>query len=135
VAIGRNHRIRDALEAAAEALTPRAFSVRELHESARAAEPRLSLATAYRTVDRWRSEGMCEDAGARGGEAVVVMCGRAGHHHHVVCTGCGAESVLDRCPMDDLRAAAARAGFELAEDALGAVPGRCQECRTAQSPP
>lgn len=131
---GRNHRVRGALEAAAASLAPRAFTVRELHEAARAAEPRLSLATAYRAVDRWREELACEDAGSRGGEALVVMCDLAGHHHHVVCTSCGAEAVLEGCPMDEVRAAATRAGFELAEDALGVIPGRCEACRTAPPP-
>lgn len=133
MAPGRNHRVRDALETAAEALAPRAFTVRELHETARASESRLSLATAYRAVERWREELLCERAGSRGDEALFVMCGRHRHHHHVVCTVCGAEAVVDGCPMDEVRAAAARAGFELADDVLNAIPGRCERCRTAPS--
>ena len=63
----------------------RAFSVRELHTAALPQAPRLGLTTAYRAVERWREEGFVEHAGTRDGEAVFVLCGAAGHHHHLVC--------------------------------------------------
>ena len=61
-----------------------AFSVRELHETARRDQPRIGLTTAYRAIERWRDEGLVEEAGTRAGEAVFVMCGADGHHHHLV---------------------------------------------------
>jgi Fur family transcriptional regulator, ferric uptake regulator len=124
---GRNRANRDALLAAGRAFD-RAFSVRELHRDAAKRRPGIGLTTAYRAVERWRRDGLVEDAGSRDGEAVFVLCDRHGHHHHVVCVGCGAEAVLEECPLDDLRAVISRTGFELVDDAMAAIPGRCAEC-------
>ena len=117
----------DALRTAARDLG-RAFTVRELHEAARHRRAALGLTTAYRAVERWRRQGVAEQAGVRDGEALFVLCEHGGHHHHVVCVACGAEIVLDPCPLGDLRQAVEAAGFRLEDDALGAIPGRCGQC-------
>src|SRR5437588_10562208 len=124
---GRNRRNREALLTAGRSIG-HAFSVRELHAAARAAQPRLGLTTAYRAVERWRDQGLVEDAGSRAGEAVFVMCGANGHHHHLVCVECGATSTLEGCALTSLRSAAESAGFELSDRALASLPGRCARC-------
>ncbi len=106
----------------------RAFSARELHEAARPAAPNLGLTTAYRAIERWREERLVEDAGSRDGEAVVVMCSAPGHHHHLVCVDCGATSILDGCALTSAAEAAAKTGFTLLDQALGALPARCAGC-------
>ena len=75
---GRNRRNREALLEAGRSIG-HAFSARELHAAARTDQPRIGLTTAYRAIDRWRDEGLVEDAGTRGGEAVFVMCANDGH--------------------------------------------------------
>ena len=125
--MGRNTETREALLTAAGSFG-RAFSVRELHDAVRAGRPGVGLTTVYRTVERWRSEDRAEPAGVRDGEAVFVLCGHTGHHHHVVCVECGAEAVIDRCPLDALRESVGQAGFELAEGALRSIPARCARC-------
>jgi Fur family transcriptional regulator, ferric uptake regulator len=127
---GRNHRTRAALLDAGRAME-RAFSVRELHAAALPHAPRLGLTTAYRAVERWRETGFVEHAGTRHGEAVFVVCGAAGHHHHLVCVRCGATSVLDGCALEPAREASAAAGFELFDRELGALPARCGDCAGA----
>jgi Fur family transcriptional regulator, ferric uptake regulator len=127
---GRNHRTRAALLDAVRAMS-RAFSVRELHAAALPKAPRLGLTTAYRAVERWRDTGFVEPAGTRDGEAVYVLCGAAGHHHHLVCVRCGATSVLEGCALEPARAASAAAGFELLDRQLGALPARCGDCAEA----
>ncbi|HEX2376484.1 MAG TPA: transcriptional repressor [Gaiellales bacterium] len=127
---GRNHRTRAALLDAGRAMS-RAFSVRELHAAALPKAPRLGLTTAYRAVERWRDTGFVEPAGTRDGEAVYVLCGAAGHHHHLVCVRCGATSVLEGCALEPARAASAAAGFELLDRQLGALPARCGDCAEA----
>ena len=124
---GRNRRNRIALLEAGRSMG-RAFSVRELHTSALGAAPRLGLTTAYRTVERWREEGWAEEAGSRDGESVYVLCGAQGHHHHAVCVDCGATAVLEGCALEPAREAARAAGFELVDEALGALPARCLPC-------
>ncbi|MGZ4430153.1 MAG: Fur family transcriptional regulator [Gaiellales bacterium] len=127
---GRNRRNRDALIKAGHSLD-RAFSVRELHTAARQRQPTIGLTTAYRAVERWRHDGIVEDAGTRGGEAVYVMCAADGHHHHLVCTECGSISTLDGCALASVREAAESVGFELNDHALASLPGRCRACASA----
>jgi len=127
VETGRNRRNRAALLAAGRSID-HAFSVRELHAAARADQPRIGLTTAYRAVERWRDEGLVEEAGTRAGETVFVMCGADGHHHHLVCVECGAISTLEGCALEPLRDAAQAVGFELNDRALAALPGRCARC-------
>jgi len=109
----------------------RAFSVRELHDAARQAEPKLGLTTAYRTIERWREEGWAEEAGSRSGEAVYVLCAAQGHHHHVVCVDCGATALLEGCALEPARDSARSAGFDLLDSALAALPARCAACAEA----
>ena len=97
------------------------------------AAPRLGLTTAYRTVERWREEGWAEEAGSRDGESVYVLCGAQGHHHHAVCVDCGATAVLEGCALEPAREAARAAGFELVDEALGALPARCRPCARAHA--
>ncbi len=127
---GRNRRNRTALLEAGRSMG-HAFSARELHETARRNQPRLGLTTAYRAIERWRDEGLVEDAGTRSGEAVFVMCGADGHHHHLVCVECGATTTLEGCALTPLREAAASVGFELSDRALASLPGRCSRCTPA----
>jgi len=127
---GRNRRNREALLDAGKAIG-HAFSARELHAAARTDQPRIGLTTAYRAIERWRDEGLVEDAGTRDGEAVFVMCGADGHHHHLVCVDCGAVSTLEGCALVSLRQAAHAVGFELSDRALQSLPGRCARCAAA----
>ena len=124
---GRNRRNREALLDAGRSIG-HAFGVRELHETARRDQPRIGLTTAYRAIERWRDDGLVEDAGTRSGEAVFVMCGADGHHHHLVCVDCGAISTLEGCALVSLRQAAEAVGFELSDRALQSLPGRCARC-------
>jgi Fe2+ or Zn2+ uptake regulation protein len=125
--MGRNTDNRDALLDAARSFG-RAFSVRELHDAVRPDRPGMGLTTVYRAVERWRGEQRAEQAGVRDGEAVFVLCDHTGHHHHIVCVECGAEAVIDLCPLDALRDSVSQAGFELAEGALRSIPARCGRC-------
>ena len=60
------------------------FTVAELHERARTLEPRLGLATTYRTLELLRASGAVHPLLAEGRHA-YVRC-RPEHHHHLVCT-------------------------------------------------
>ena len=130
VELGRNRKNREALLDAGRAIG-RAFSVRELHQVARRDQPRIGLTTAYRAIERWRVQGLVEEAGTRSGEAVFVMCATDGHHHHLVCVECGSISTLEGCALTSVRQAAESVGFELSDRALASLPGRCAHCAQA----
>jgi Fur family ferric uptake transcriptional regulator len=53
-----------------------------------------------------------------------------GHHHHLVCTDCGAVQDLDQCAITDLvRELAQSTGYEIDNHWLE-LYGRCAACRT-----
>jgi len=127
---GRNRQNQQALLAAASAMGY-AFSVRELHEAARSQRAGIGLTTAYRAVERWQRDGLLELAGQRSGsgEAVYLLCSAGEHHHHhLVCNDCGAVTTLDGCALEAVRDAARDRGFQLDDQALQALPGRCAHC-------
>jgi Fur family ferric uptake transcriptional regulator len=54
-----------------------------------------------------------------------------GHHHHVVCTGCGAVQDLDQCAIKDaIRELSDATGYEVEGHWLE-LYGRCAGCRVA----
>lgn len=127
---GRNHRNRQALLEAAHSLD-HAFSAHELHAAAKELQPGIGLTTAYRALERWRTDGTIEQAGSRDGEAVYLMCSVGGHHHHLVCTTCGSITTLDGCALTPVMDAAKSVGFRLNDEALSSLPGHCARCAAA----
>ena len=66
------------------------------YTSARQAlEPRLGLATTYRTLELLRATGLCTRC-SRGWPPLYVRCRRE-HHHHLVCTSCGSVEETELC--------------------------------------
>jgi Fur family ferric uptake transcriptional regulator len=101
------------------------FTVAELHERARRLAPGLGLATTYRTIELLRSTGGVHPLLGEGGTA-YVRC-RPDHHHHLVCTTCGAVEETELCaaPSEaDLRRAH---GFRAAAHEVD-IYGTCRSC-------
>jgi Fur family ferric uptake transcriptional regulator len=71
------------------------FTVAELHARAREVQPRLGLATTYRTVELLRREGAVRPLLSEGTHA-YVRCSPQ-HHHHLVCTSCGGVEETELC--------------------------------------
>ena len=58
-----------------------------------------------------------------------------GHHHHLVCTGCGKVQDLDACAITDfVRELSGTTGYEVDGHWLE-LYGRCVECRTRVAVP
>jgi Fur family zinc uptake transcriptional regulator len=64
--------------------------------------PSISYDTIYRTLALFKQEHLIEEM-EYGDEAsrYRLSCGH-GHHHHLVCLGCGAIQVLHDCPMKSI---------------------------------
>jgi len=67
-----------------------AFSADDLLAAVRVGTPGIGIATVYRAVAAMEAAGFIEVVGVRGNATLYVHCVQEGHHHHVVCTGCGA---------------------------------------------
>jgi Fur family transcriptional regulator, ferric uptake regulator len=100
---------------------PGAFTAVELYDRARRAEPRLGLATVYRTLELLREAGSIRQlAGA------YVRC-HPGHHHHLVCSSCGSVEETELCGAPSAAVLERRHGFRAATHELD-VYGTCARC-------
>lgn len=103
----------------------------ELFRLARLRNPRLSLATVYRTVALLRDLGLVDE----------VHLGEEHHHYelkpphehgHIVCVSCGRVVEFASPLLSDLKAMAARQyGFEITEVQVD-LTGLCAACLAAQ---
>lgn len=112
---------------------PGAFSVDELVAAARQRDPKVGAATVYRAVGAMAASGFLEQVGERGATALYARCGAEGHHHHLVCTGCGAVAHAP-CPLDRAaREHAATHGFVVTHHQVH-IYGLCARCAAGSGP-
>jgi Fur family ferric uptake transcriptional regulator len=104
-----------------------AFTVDDLTAIVREQDPRVSTATVYRCVSAMACSGFLSRVGERDGAALWVRCDADGHHHHLVCTSCGAIAHTT-CPVDaDALAASAPEGFTITSHDVR-LYGLCSSC-------
>ena len=101
------------------------FTIADLHERARALEPRLGLATTYRTVELLRSTGGIHPLLGEG-RPTYVRC-RPEHHHHLVCTSCGSVEETELCAAPSEAELRRRHGFRPTAHELD-IYGTCRTC-------
>jgi Fe2+ or Zn2+ uptake regulation protein len=117
----------------------RAFTVEELGGMLRRLDTPVALATIYRAVAAMESTGALARVGEQDGTALYAACGphwrcarASGHHHHLVCTGCGAVEPVT-CPVDgSVVEAAGDLGFVITSHEIR-LYGMCGRC--LQDPP
>ncbi|MBD0337934.1 MAG: transcriptional repressor [Thermoleophilia bacterium] len=107
---------------------PRSFTVAELYDRARRQEPKLGLATVYRTLELLRrTDAIRPLAGSP--RAEYVRCS-PGHHHHLICLSCGTVEETELCAAPSDAELRRRHGFAPESHELD-VYGTCAECRAA----
>ena len=132
---GRVTAPRRAIARAADGLR-RAFTVEDLIAEVRATNPGIGTATVYRAVAAMEANGALARVGMRDDSTLYVRCAIEGHHHHLVCTGCGAVTHA-RCPLgDDTPRHAGADGFTVTghELTLYGVCSRCAEDTATNAP-
>lgn len=125
---GRVSAQRAAIASVVEAMH-RAFTAEELHRAVADAEPGIGLATVYRAIGAMQSAGGLVPVGERDGSALLALCARHDHHHHLVCTECGAVVAID-CPIHDATARAAARDGHLVTSHQITLYGVCAGCRS-----
>lgn len=126
---GIGHRVTATRRAVLDAMSasPRPFTIEEICGAA----PGVGRATVFRTVKLLQeSDVVCrvvlEDGGIR------YQLSRSGHHHHLVCSNCGAVQEFSEPGLDALiQRTADGAGFQLEGHSLE-LYGRCAACSTAR---
>jgi Fur family ferric uptake transcriptional regulator len=109
----------------------------DIYEKARQEFPGIGLVTVYRTLDLLDSLGMVCEVHSAGNCRSYLMRRPSGHHHHLVCTGCGTVADFTECDVSDLAQRLAReTGFDIRGHILE-FSGLCEGCRKmdcAQAP-
>lgn len=109
---------------------PGAFTIEELAEKVRAADGSAgSVATVYRAVAAMEDSGFVTRVGSKAGSALYARCGVEGHHHHIVCDGCGRVAAAD-CPLPKQTAAAQ--GFTITRHEV-TLYGLCPDCARSEA--
>lgn len=101
------------------------FTLVEVYDRARAREPRLGLATVYRTIELLRRTDSIRPLEVDG-RPTYVRC-HAGHHHHLVCTSCGSVEETELCAAPSAAEVRRKHGFR-AEAHQVDIYGVCSRC-------
>ncbi|MDI6900844.1 MAG: Fur family transcriptional regulator [Anaerosomatales bacterium] len=108
-----------------------AFTVERLHAAVTDAGEPAGLATVYRAVTALVDAGSLVGIGTRDGSALYAWCGRDDHHHHFVCTRCGAVRGIE-CPLGESALGAVRGeGYTVTGHDV-TLYGLCPDCRHAR---
>ena len=101
------------------------FTAVDLFETARRRNPKLGLATVYRTVELLRRTGSVRSL-AGDARPAYVRCD-PGHHHHLICLTCGAVAETELCGAPSPAELKRRYGFRAETHELD-VYGTCASC-------
>lgn len=105
------------------------ISAQELHARMREAGDRVGLATVYRTLTSLAANGEVDMIRTDEGEAVYRKCS-TGHHHHLVCRGCGRTVEIEGPAVERwAHRVAAEHGFTHVSHTLE-IFGTCGTCAT-----
>ena len=106
-------------------------SVDQLVAATRRSDPRVSVATVYRTMKLLADCGLAFPRQFDGSQTRYEPAAGRPHHDHLICTRCGAIEEFSEARIEVLqgRVAASR-GFEVETHKLE-LYGRCADCRRA----
>lgn len=106
---------------------PGFVSAQELHQALRDLGSTIGLATVYRTLNALADEGNV-DALTREGENLYRACS-PGHHHHIICRGCGLTKEIEASAVEAwAKAVAAEHGYADPQHIVD-IFGTCGACQ------
>ncbi len=146
--------VRSRILAAGQRITPQRDVIAQLLEAASrplgatelcaavaAEDPRIGRATVFRTLAALEQAGIVAQVSLPGGQTGYLLCGTDGHHHHLVCQGCGGvDDVLEAAVSPFLRRLERDHRFRV-DHASFTIYGTCARCagpgvpRSARSTP
>ncbi len=108
------------------------FSTEALAAAVATLPERIGRATAYRMVEQLRETGWLSRIRTERGSYAYART-LPGHHHHAICTRCGATLIIEGCAaLDTLYALLETHGFVVQNHILE-LTGRCRQCRLAEA--
>lgn len=108
----------------------RHLTAQEAYDAIRLLEPNIGLVTVYRALELFSSLGILDKVRFNDGlDRYERHPGAAGHHHHLVCTGCGQVVEFDNCLIKSMEQKLEKmSGFCIEGHWLELI-GRCPQCR------
>ena len=103
------------------------ISAEEIYAQVVAQYPRVNISTVYRTLELLKQLGLVTETDLGEGK-VRYHPAEKGHHHHLVCTECGAIIDLDESLLSPLKSALLREYKFSADLRHLAIFGRCANC-------
>jgi Fe2+ or Zn2+ uptake regulation protein len=104
-------------------------TAQEVYNDIRAVNPDVGLDTVYRNLNLLVDLGVVNEINLPGREGKVFEITMEGHHHHLVCLGCGEANCLDYCPVDEVGLQKAAGNkFRVVGHSLE-LYGYCAKCR------
>lgn len=104
------------------------ISADEIYAHVVARYPHVNISTIYRTLELLTRLGLVTETDLGGGRSRYHPAHK-GHHHHLVCQGCGATIDLDESVLAPLKEALRKEYGFTADLKHLAIFGRCQKCR------
>ncbi len=109
-------------------LTPTA-----IYEKVHQEYPDIGLVTIYRTLDMLDKLGLICEVHAVGNRRSYLVRRPSEHHHHLICSDCGAVVDFTNCDLGELEQRLSQeTGFEIKSHLLELL-GRCQNCQKIAS--
>jgi len=103
------------------------ISAEEIYTQVAAKYPHINISTVYRTLELLKELGLVTETDLGGGRVRYHPADK-GHHHHLVCTECGAIIDLDESVLSSLKSVLLRE-YEFSADLRHlAIFGRCVKC-------
>jgi Fur family ferric uptake transcriptional regulator len=104
------------------------LSAQEIHARLRGTDTPVGLTSVYRALQSLAETGTLDVVRTPSGELTYRRCGSDTHHHHLVCTSCGATVEVEAPAIERWVADVARAhGYVVASHTLE-VAGTCRRC-------
>jgi Fur family ferric uptake transcriptional regulator len=100
-----------------------------IYELVKREHPNIGLVTIYRTLEILAGLGLICEVHAGGKGRSYLMRRPSGHHHHLICSDCGAVTDFAGCDLTELEQRLSHdTGFKI-EGHLLEFLGKCQSCR------
>lgn len=104
-----------------------------VYERVHREHPSIGLVTIYRTLEILAKIGLICEVHTRGNGRSYILRRAAEHHHHLICSDCGAVIDFSDCDLGDLeQTLSLETGFEIESHILEFL-GRCRNCQKIAS--
>jgi Fur family ferric uptake transcriptional regulator len=106
----------------------RPLGAREICDAVAKSDPGVGRATVFRALHALVEADIVQRVALPGGQNGYLLCGTGGHHHHLVCTGCGRTTdVPEELVAPFLSGVEETYGFTVDHSSFD-VRGRCASC-------